>query len=255
MVRLWLADSKTMQLPTWKELLVYHSSNELLNSTREPNPLYEPFADRRYNYGRNYDISTFRLVFSKRVTANPRNKTLFRKGRFIWCKSLKYEGLDEHGMRQVSFTIDKGKKRFCVSEVDVLCLPAKSFINNSKFMRDKYSTYMAFSTVFAYEPTLHVMAKEHGSLEEFKVRLRQDSPWKPGTLIAPRKGYFHPGQPAFQQHVADGSSADAEFPYGIILARGRKTSNYYEREFYRVRFGQTTYDRVTPIQMEIVSEI
>jgi len=244
-----------MQMPTWADLTAYHSSNEKLPSSPEPNPLYEPFADRRYNYARNHDLTSFRLVFSKQVLANQRNKTLFRKGRFIWCRDLNYEGTDPKGLRQVSFTIDKGKKRFCVSETDVLCLPAKSFINNSKFMRDKYSTYMAFSTVFSYAPTLNMMAKEHASLEEFKSLINRDSPWRPGTLIAPRLGYFHPGHRSLDQHVAAGGTPETEFPYGIIISKGREANSYYEREFYRVRFGQTTYEKVAPIQMEIISEI
>jgi len=244
-----------MQLPTWADLNAYHSSYEKLPDSGQDNPFYEPFADRRYNYARNHDLTSFRLVFSKRVAMNGRNKTLFRKGRFIWCQNLNYEGRDTLGFRQVSFTIDKGKKRFCVSENDVLCLPAKSFINNSKFMRDKFSTYMAFSTVFSYAPTINMMAKKYPDLDHFMSLLKKDSPWRPGTLVAPRLGYFHPGSKSLDQHIRSGGSPNCEFPYGIILSKSRGTNNYYEREFYRVRFGQTTYERVTPIQMEIISEI
>ena len=52
-----------------------------------------------------------------------------------------------------------------------------------------------------------------------------------------------------------GECATATHPYGIILAPSFNNTDYSGREFYRVRFGGTTYEKVHPVQMEIINEV
>jgi hypothetical protein len=244
-----------VKLPTWSELIDEHCSVQWLTlkegkESVKLNPRYEQMARRRYNYSPGTDTVACRLVFLKEVLDNPQNKTLVRNGRFIWCRNLKYEGRHPDGHRYISFTVDKGQKRFVVSEKNCLCIPAKTFINNNRYFRSKEGTFSAFASVFAYRNTLTMMLKNTDmAREELEKVLRDDSPFKPGTLVAGRRGYFHP------QATAAVTDFSAEHPCGIILSRSFENNDYSGREFYRVKFGGTTYERVHPVQMEILNEV
>lgn len=242
-----------MKLPTWGELINLYCSKMTFNHLR--NQEYEPFSIRRYNYASSDDKDQCRLVFLKGVLENKTNKTLRRNGRFIWCKNLKYEGRDPQGFRQLSFTVDNGKKRFLVSENNVLCIPSKIYVNNNKYFRSNVKTFNSFSSVFSYRNALRMMAKsDELSLEDFETKIDQDSPYKPGALVAPRLGYFFPyvDTNKINKEVQENS----EHPCGIILGRQFMDDHrYVAKEFYRVRFGDTTYERVHPVQMEIINEV
>ena len=116
-----------MNFPTWGELI------DLYCASRGDNPYYEEFANRRYNPSSMSDAHACRLVFLRPVLDTPGNKTLRRKGRFIWCKNFRYEGRNKDGFRQLSFTVDKGRKRFIAAENNILCVPAKSYVLNNRF--------------------------------------------------------------------------------------------------------------------------
>ena len=130
-----------MSLPTWGDLAAFYCSNK-----SEHNPYFEEFSVRRYNYASSLDRGMCRLVFLKDVLKDKSNKTLCRSGRFIWCKKLRYEGRNEEGFRQVSFTVDRGKKRFSVSENNVLCVPSKVYVGNNKYFRSKLKTPLDLGT-------------------------------------------------------------------------------------------------------------
>ena len=66
-----------------------------------------------------------------------------------------------------------------------------------------------------------------------------------------KKGYFYPDPMTRPAHYDE----DEKHPYGIILAPSIGNADYCGREFYRVRFGHTTYERVHPVEMEIVNEV
>ncbi len=242
-----------MKLPTWGELVTLYCSKMIFNQS--PNPNYEDFSVRRYNYAPYDDKDVCRLVFLKDVLKDKTNKTLRRNGRFIWCKNLKYEGRDEKGFRQISFTVDKGKKRFLISENNVLCVPSKIYVNNNKYFRSSSKTFHSFSSVFGYKNTLKMMAKaENLSLDDFERKIEEDSPYKPGALVSPRCGYFFPQIDAdkLDKEIAH----DKQHPCGIVLGRHFADDHkYVGKEFYRVRFGDTTYERVHPVQMEILNEV
>ena len=246
-----------MNLPTYEQLISRHCSVERLRSIDnnpyrlgEDNPHYEQFSKRRYNYSASSDVIAVRLVFTKDVLKDSVNRTLVRNGRFIWCKNLKYEGRDPQGFRQVSFTVDKGNKRFLVSENNILCVPAKTFINNNKYFQTKEKTFVSFSSVFSYSHTFNMMLKNSGlEREEFRNLLTDENPFKPGTLIAPRLGYFFPNR-----NPHDPEPLQSNHPLGIVLGPSLG-GDFLGREFYRVRFGGTTYERVHPVQMEIVNEV
>lgn len=242
-----------MSLPTWEDLCGLYCTSKTTRSGGSliKNPHYEELSNRRYNYSAQVDTKSFRLVFLKDVLKNPDNKTLRRKGRFIWTKNLRYEGRDNQGFRQISFTVDKGQKRFTVSERDVLCIPSKSYINNNQYFRNKYKTFSPFSSVFGYKNTLKDLAKNSGhDLEGFKALVEKDNPFKPGTLVSPRLGYFYP-------HADGGGKKNdkREHPVGIILGKVLSNSDYLGRELYRVRFGATTYEKIHPVQLEIINEV
>ena len=240
------------KFPTWDDLFDYHCTLPRVSAggKKIDNPHYEPMSRRRYNFSPGLDSESFRLVFLKGA-ANENNRTLFRKGRFIWCKNIQYEGIDHNGCRSISFTVDKGSKRFLVTEPNILCIPSKSYINNNRYFRPREKTFIGFSSVFCFDNIISVMAAHNKmSLLEMKNKIDADSPYRPGTLVAPRRGYFYPVfDPA--QRIPDKKS---EHPCGIILGRSFATS-YDGREFYRVRFGSTTYERVHPIEMEIINEV
>ena len=245
-----------MTTPTWGELVQQHCSLKRCRVGGEsiPNPFYEEMANRRYNYAKAKDISSCRLVFLKAVLKNPQNKTLVRNGRFIWCATLKYEGRDPTGLRQVSFTVDQGQKRFVVREDNVLCLPSKTFINNNRHFRKKETTFSAFSSVFGYRNTMNMMAKNSSlAREDFLRRVSQENPHKAGTLVSARQGYFFPATGGTVIPTPDDQTK--EYPYGVIVGQSFGNKDYTGREFYRVNFGGTTYERVHPVQLEIINEV
>jgi|TARA_R110000824_G_scaffold201598_1_gene385630 hypothetical protein len=218
------------------------------------NPFYEDIAARRYNYAPGKDLSACRLVFLKDVLKDPRNKTLVRNGRFIWCRNLKYEGRESSGLRRVSFTVDKGQKRFLVREDNVLSIPSKTFINNNRYFRHKDTTFRAFSSVFGYTNTMTMMLQNTDlDRNDFEQMVKDDNPHKPGTLVAPRLGYFYPT--ANGAGLPPSEAWDTEHPYGIIIGPSFNNNDYAGREFYRVKFGATTYERVHPIELEIINEV
>jgi len=129
-----------MSYPTWGQLI------DGFCSVKKDNPYYEDFACRRYNYASSDDRNSCRLIFLKDVLCDEGNKTLRRKGRFIWCKNLKYEGRNTDGVRSISFTVDKGQKRFCVGENNILSLPSNFCVANNRFFRQKEKTFFPFSS-------------------------------------------------------------------------------------------------------------
>jgi hypothetical protein len=90
------------------------------------------------------------------------------------------------------------------------------------------------------------------SLEDITQQIQDDNPFRPGTLVAPRLGYFYP-MPA-QPHSDKPPLADVH-PYGIVLSKSFINNEEYGREFYRVRFGDVTYEAIHPVQMEIINEV
>jgi len=243
--------------PTWYDLQKYHCSYKRTGAREGPsviNPCYEYTADRRYNYAPSSDQGACRIIFLRGVLEDSSNRTLVRHGRFIWCRNFRYEGLDNGGLRQVSFTVDAGKKRFLISENNMLCLPSTVYINNNRYFRQKDKTFSAFSSVFAYPKALRIMTNNHnGTREELEQMVLRDNPYKSGTLVSPRLGYFYPtGAPSVGGQPAP---YNIHHPYGIILGSSLENSSYGGREFYRVRFGDTTYERVHPIEMEIINEV
>ena len=239
-----------MKFPTWGDLIDNHCHREWvkIDGKDAPNPYYEYLANRRYNFSATQDETQFRFVFLKSILKNPESKTLVRKGRFIWCSSLKYEGLHHDGFRQISFTVDRGSKRFVASERDVLCVPSDNFINNNRVYGGKQKVFRGFSSVFSYKNTLDAMARSGNIPTDELLRATElDNPYKPGTLVIPRLGYFYPvAQP--NQKI----DQRQEYPCGIILGRSLSSDRVHGREFYRVRFASTTQEAVHPVQLEIV---
>jgi len=243
-----------MSFPTWEDLLSGHCSNPSIRryppqgpATKMNNPQFEEWASRRFNYSPRSDRLECRLVFLRKAAQKPSHQTLSRDGRFIWCSDLRYEGRDPDGYRQVSFVVDKGRKRFVVSENNMLCLPSKTYVGNNKFFRRKDRMFNPFSTVFEYNNTLTMMqANGNYTLAQFRSLIEADNPHRPGTLVAPRVGYFYPRTEA--------TVPSGHHPCGIILGRGLFDS-YLGKEFYRVQFGDTIYEQVHPVQMEIINEV
>jgi len=241
-------------LPTWADLFNYHCTSRWYKVNEESftNPLYEEMSTHRYNYASSSDMASCRLIFLKGVLEDTANKTLVRNGRFIWCRNLKYEGRPSGGLRQVSFTVDKGQKRFVVDENNVLCLPSKTFINNNRYFRNKETTFKAFASVFAYKSTLAMMLKNSElTREDFMKKVSEENPHRPGTLVGPRQGYFYPDAGS----VPPSGEWDKEHPCGIIIGTSFGHGDYSGREFYRVKFAGTIYERVHPIQLEIINEV
>lgn len=242
-----------MNLPTWEGLITQHCTQERVQSDDVPaeeNPFYEKLSHRRYNYSPSSDTRACRLVFLKAVLENSTNKTLCRHGRFIWCKNLAYGGRNDLGYRQIRFTVDSGSKKFTVAENNVLCLPSKVFVNNNRYFRSNHKIFIPFSSVFGYKNSLKMMqCNQELGRRDFQKLIEEDNPFKPGTLVAPRQGYFYPAS-----LPPDDAQKDDHHPCGIILGRALR-EDYMGREFYRVRFAHTTYERVHPIQMEIINEV
>lgn len=232
-----------MSLPTWKALA------DAYCSVSRGNPYEEEFATRRYNYSPIGDRHRCRLLFLRDVLQDPRNKTLRRHGRFIWCKNLAYEGRGSHGFREVSFTVDQGHKKFQVAENNILCIPSKTYVNNNKYFRSSLKTFLPFSSVFAYRHTLRMMYQNSPlSQQDLKKGIKADNPYRAGTLVAPRLGYFYP-------EATPPPSPDILHPCGIILGPSFLGENLAGKEFYRVRFADTTYEKVHPVQLEIINEV
>jgi len=241
--------------PTWGELMSYHCSKRNVdeNGSYKCNPHYEAMACRRYNCSPREDRTEFRFVFLKQVLEESGNQTLVRNGRFIWCSNLRYEGLDECGLRQLSFTVDKGKKRFEISEDNVLCLPSKIYINNNRFFKPKEKTFMGFSSPFAYHKAITAMATGAGvAPATLEQQISDQDPFRPGTLVMPRLGYFYPVN---QPNLVTRPDPCSPHPCGIILGKSFHNDGEYGRAFYRVRFGDTTYERVHPVELEIINEV
>ena len=112
----------------------------------------------------------------------------------------------------------------------------------------KEKTFVAFSSVFAYPEAMALMtAGSSLSGPDLHRQIADSNPYKPGVLVRPRLGYFYPSQPPA------GASTDVH-PYGLVLGPSRSNDEVAGRYFYRVRFGSTTYERVNPIEMEIVQK-
>jgi len=250
-----------VNLPTWNDLTQGHCHREWIKvaGIPQPNPLFEELASRRYNFSAVPDSDACRMVFLKPVLEYPANKTLVRGGRFIWCRNFRYDGIGKDGFRHVSFTIDKGSKRFFVSERNVLCIPSKNFINNNRYFALRERTFRPFSSVFGYSNALAIMAKSAGcTVADLAKRVREDNPFRPGTLISPRVGYFYPQKKEYVPGRVNNTETppdDSEHPCGIILGKSFTNSDHYGREFYRVKFSHITYETLHPVQMEIINEV
>lgn len=237
-----------MKIPTWGDLIQNYCS------VKGSNPHYEAFATRRYNFAASVDKSSCRLIFLKDALTDNFNRTLSRNGRFIWCRNLAYEGRNKDGFRSISFTVDKGQKRFQVGENNILCLPSNACVTNNRFFRSKQKTFLSFSTIFSYQNSFNMMVKNSNyDAEKLSRILEKDNPYSPGTLVSPRVGYFHPDiEPKkLNQEIVSGN----QHPCGIILGPSAIENDYIPREFYRVRFGDTTYEKIHPVQMEILNEV
>ncbi len=244
-----------MKFPTWEELLTHHCTVSRYSTPGGKcleNSYYESFAVRRFNIASGDDTHKFRFVFLKAVLENADNSTLRRSGRSIWCSNLYYEGVSDQGYRQVSFTVDGGKKRFMVSENSMLCLPSKIFVSNNRFFRTKDKTFVPFSSALSYSNSVNAMARaEKTNAKDLLERIERDNPFKPGALVVPRVGYFYP---AIKPELNSSQDLRHHHPCGIILGPSL-IEGYIGRELYRVRFGATTYEKVHPIQMEIINAI
>ena len=222
-------------------------------SIEKDNPNFEKFACRRFNYAATHDKQSCRMIFLRSVLSEKTNKTLYRNGRFIWCRNLRYEGVGDDGYRTASFTIDKGSKRFFISENNMLCLPSRICIGYSRYFSSKFKTFLPFSTVFGYKNCINMMVRSSDlNRQQFLELVQADNPFKPGTLVCPRQGYFYPDLNLAKDI---GDRLKEEHPCGIILGASLTENDYVSNEFYRVRFGNTTYERVHPVQMEIVNEV
>jgi hypothetical protein len=139
-----------------------------------------------------------------------------------------------------------------VAENNVLCIPSKAFINNNTYFRASDKTFLGFSSVFGYGPLLSSMRKNMNiSKKKLHAELERDNPLRPGTLVAPRLGYFYP----LPSHPHPLPRWQEEHPCGVILGAAFDTADYLGRQLYRVRFGGTTYEKVHPAQMEIINEV
>lgn len=289
---------------TWYDLADHFCAREKSLMDGGDNQYFERLAARRYNYALKSNPGAVRLVFLRSAAESPTNKTLLRNGRFIWCKNLRFEGVTENNLRKLSFTIGKGQKRFTVTEQDVLVIPGNIYINNNSFFRKYEKVFSSFSSVFACRECLKIMKRSDGydwkSLDEFAEYIRSYAPFRPGTLVSPRMGFFVPRISKLQDKVADLSAKfcqeksinnrkqelisylsgrdyittdqnllklfndfnewckeepSAAHPVGIVLGQARDVSPYSGRELYRVSFAETIYEKVHPIQMEVLNEV
>ena len=243
-----------MSLSTWTELVEHYCSiRNMVNSDNRyvQNPFFESLAGRRYNYSPTPDLDQFRFVFLKDVLSDSTNATLRRNGRFIWCSDLLYEGKGCDNLRYLSFVVDNGTKRFSVGENNILCIPSNNYVNNNRYFRTKDKTFAPFSSPFGYDNVIKSLSRNHHqSQEELCALLENDRPFQRGSLVSPRKGYFYPNI-----NEAQPSSLGSPHPYGLVLGPSFHNNLESGRDFYRVRFGNTTYERVHPIQMELIHEV
>ena len=300
------------QTPSWLDLVSMFSSSRL-TLLGEENKLYDKAATRNYYPSTSVDKYSLRLVFLSTVSEDYRNRTLDRRGRFLWARNLRYEGVDADGLRQISFTLDKGSKRFTVSESEVLCLPSRASVRSSSTKHNFNPpplAYTSFSSVFEYDNALKQLHRKSGvaDYETYVSTLTAASPFKPGTLVSPRLGYFLPKRSSFVGVASAAtdqffdevpsllssantrvefldtltsalafsdslvyktpieiikiirafgdwcsSSRGFEHPYGIVLSRNYQPHQRSTgKEFYRVNFGGTIYEKVMPIQMEVL---
>ena len=243
-----------MSLPSWTELVEqYCAVRNILNSDERyvHNPFYEKMSARRYNYSATPDIDQFRFVFLQGVLSNATNATLVRNGRFVWCKDLIYEGRGEDSLRYLSFTVDKGTKRFSVAENNILCVPSSTYVNNNRYFRTKDKTFAPFASPFGYINVIESLSRNHQlSAGEVRALLDKDKPFQSGCLVSPRQGYFYPNI-----NDAQPPNLSEPHPYGLVLGPSFHNNMETGRDFYRVRFGGTTYERIHPIQLELINEV
>jgi hypothetical protein len=287
-----------MKQHTWYDLADHFCArpNSLVDEGK--NKFFERFAARRYNYAHNPPPGSVRLVFLKEVANNKNNKTLSRAGRFIWCKHLKYEGRSDEGYRMISFKIGDGNKRFHVSEKHTLAIPHNIYINNNSFFRKYNRIFSSFASVFDYRDAVKVMRRNDDAqwddLDDFADYLRCETPYRPGTLVQPKKGMFFPKLSKLQEtmsvlvkefcetkgflqhadrlndYLAGRSITHlnrndelweafrhpaAIHPVGVVLGRSRNVSPHSGRELYRVSFADTIYEEVHPVQLEVINEV
>ena len=196
-----------MNQHTWYDLADHFCAreNSLLDGGK--NKYFERLAARRYNYATRDVVGAVRLVFLKDVAKDKTNKTLVRNGRFIWCKNLKYEGRNDAGYRMVSFTINKGNKRFCVSEQHVLAIPNNIYIHNNSFFRKYDKIFVSFSSVFDYREAARIMKRQDDGdwedVDDFLDYLRCETPFRPGTLVKARRGMFFPNLKKLQSTMKE----------------------------------------------------
>ena len=195
-----------MKQHTWYDLADHFCAREKSLLDRGKNKYFERLAARRYNYANKNITGAVRLVFLKEVAADKTNKTLVRNGRFVWCKNLTYEGVNDDGYRMISFTIADGNKRFYVSERHVLAIPHNIYINNNSFFMKYNKVFASFSSVFSYREAAKTMKRNDDGhwedLDDFMDYLRCDTPFPPGTLVRARKGMFFPRLSKLQETMA-----------------------------------------------------
>ena len=196
-----------MKNHTWYDLADHFCAREKSLLDGGDNEYFERLAARRYNYATKNIPGSLRLVFLKEGAKNKTNKTLSRDGRFIWVKNLKYEGRDKEGYRNVSFTINKGNKRFVVSERHILAIPHNIYINNNSFFKKYNRIFASFSSVFNCREAAKLMKRNDDNhwndLDDFMEFLRSESPFQPGALVRPRKGLFFPRLNKLQEKMSD----------------------------------------------------
>ena len=185
-----------MSLPTWHDLADSFCSRETSLLQCGENEHFERLAVRRYNYVTPRPGQA-KLVFLKSASIhNPENATLVRDGKYVWCEGFSYEGKTETGHRQLSFNAPGVRKaRFTVSERDVLTIPNHAHVSNNAWFRRKYNKlFIPFRSVFSNESVIQGIADSEGidSQTAYRRFMIDESPYVPGTLVAPRHGLFYP---------------------------------------------------------------
>ena len=239
---------------SWANLRKYYSCFPEVDGDK--NPFYEPFTHKRYNPSRIKDSKRFRLIFLDRTLDEyPKYKTLVRDGRPVWCENIKYEGTSDN-LRYFSFNLKGGKKRFTISENYCFLLPSRLYVYPSWPSRlgKSKSLCARLGSIFGYPPALKVMYDNEEdssqSFDDFKDRLKKESPLRPGVLVAPRVGLF---RPFFVAPEKQNAKPTDEFPYGLIIRQeDTKYQELYGRELFTVSFGGNIVENVHPIEMEVV---
>lgn len=196
-----------MATKAWYDLADHFCAREKSLLDGGDNQYFERLAARRYNYAKKATPGAVRLVFLQSAGEDSTNKTLLRNGRFVWCKNLRYEGINKESLRKLSFTIGKGKKRFVVTEKDVLVIPGNIFINNNSFFRNYNKVFSSFSSVFKCRECLKIMKRSDeyhwSSLDEFAEYIASYTPYRPGTLVQPRMGFFIPKIDKLKEKISE----------------------------------------------------